>query len=471
VHFYSKYIPPITTHLSLIGSKNSTATFRSPLVKKTIHLPTSLKRFYAKEKFNRTKIHINIGTIGHVDHGKTTLTAAITKVLHEKSSSYATIKAYDEIDKAPEEKERGITISTSHIEYETDKRHYAHIDCPGHADYVKNMITGAAQMDGAILVISSDDGPMLQTKEHLLLCKQIGVQHLVVFMNKVDKVKDPDMIDLVESEVRDLLTAQGFDGEKTPIIRGSALAALEGRDPEIGKDAINKLMDACDEYITEPERNQKKPFMMPIESVYSISGRGTVATGKVQQGTIKIGQDVELVGFTAEPTKTQVSSIEMFKKIVDKGIAGDNLGILLKGVTKENCRRGQILAIPKLLQLCQVFTAEIYFLSKEEGGRHTPVFSGFQPQFFFLTADLTGMIEFVKDENAAPVKKEEIKEGDEKKETREMAMPGDRKRVKVTLRVPMPITVDMSFAMREGSITIGAGRIVAVEPYTVAKKK
>lgn len=434
-------------------------------------------RFYAKEKFNRSKIHINIGTIGHVDHGKTTLTAAITKVLHERNSAFASVKAYDEIDKAPEEKQRGITISTSHIEYETDKRHYAHIDCPGHADYVKNMITGAAQMDGAILVISSDDGPMLQTKEHLLLCKQIGVSQIVVFMNKVDKVKDPDMIDLVESEVRDLLTAQGFDGEKIPIVRGSALAALEGRDDEIGKNAIIQLMDACDNSIIEPERNQKKPFMMPVESVYTIAGRGIVATGKVIQGNIKTGQELELVGFTPEPVKTAVSSIECFHKIVDKGIAGDNLGILLKGVTKEQCRRGQILAVPKLVSLAQVFIADVYILSKEEGGRRTPFFSGFQPQFFFSTADLTGSIEVLPDPNA-PSKveeKKEVKEGEKKEgeavEKREMAMPGDRKKLKITLRVPMPVSPDMPFAMREGGVTIGAGRILTVETFSKDAKK
>lgn len=442
-----------------------------------------LRRSYAKEKFSRAKPHLNIGTIGHVDHGKTTLTAAITKILSERLSVNKA-KAYDEIDKAPEEKQRGITISTAHIEYETEKRHYAHIDCPGHSDYVKNMITGAAQFDGGILVISADDGPMLQTKEHLLLCKQIGVQKLVVFLNKVDKVKDADMIDLVEAEVRDLLTAQGFDGENTSIIRGSALQALEGVESEIGKESIIRLMDAVDNDIVIPERNEKKPFLMPIESIYSIQGRGIVATGKVHQGSVKPNQDLELVGYNKEPLKVQVSSLEMFQKIVDKGIAGDNLGVLLKGVTKDNVRRGQVLASPKLLQLSQTFIADVYILSKEEGGRHTPFFAGFEPQFFFLTADVNGKIQFVptpESENksstaAAAEKKKDATASDGTEgggtaaveEKREMALPGDRKRIQVTLRLPMAISVDMSFAIREANATIGAGRIIEVISYNAA---
>lgn len=348
------------------------------------------------------------------------------------------------------------------------------------------MITGAAQFDGGILVISADDGPMLQTKEHLLLCKQIGVQKLVVFLNKVDKVKDADMIDLVEAEVRDLLTAQGFDGENTSIIRGSALQALEGVESEIGKESIMRLMDAVDNDIVIPERNEKKPFLMPIESIYSIQGRGIVATGKVHQGTVKPNQDLELVGYNKEPLKVQVSSLEMFQKIVDKGIAGDNLGVLLKGVTKENVRRGQVLASPKLLQLSQSFIADVYILSKEEGGRHTPFFAGFEPQFFFLTADVNGKIQFVptpesanKSTAASAEKKKDATASDGAttaggggaaavEEKREMALPGDRKRIQVTLRLPMAISVDMSFAIREANATIGAGRIIEVTPYNAA---
>eukprot|EP01080_Neovahlkampfia_damariscottae_P012531 gene12531-6353_t len=440
-----------TVFVKTISKFNNTSKFSgnfSPSIQ-----TQTLKRRYAKEKFNRTKPHLNIGTIGHVDHGKTTLTAAITKVLSEQNDEIA-IKAYDEIDKAPEEKQRGITISTSHIEYETPNRHYAHIDCPGHADYVKNMITGAAQMDGGILVISADDGPMLQTKEHLLLCKQIGVKNIVVFLNKVDKVDDPDMVELVESEVRDLLTEQGFDGENTSIIKGSALLALKGENDEMGKNAVLQLMEACDKDIIEPERHEKKPFIMPVESVYTISGRGTVVTGKVQQGTIKANQEIEIVGYGSAPVKTQASSIEMFKKIVDKGIAGDNLGILLKGIPKDAVKRGQLLSAPKTLQLCQSFLAEVYVLSKEEGGRHTPFFDGFQPQFFFLTADLTGTVEIVPTEEEAKEKK------------KQMAMPGDRKQFRITLRAPMPLVLDMPFAMREGGTTIGAGRVVEMTPFS-----
>lgn len=415
-------------------------------------LPVALQTFTvrgaAKEKFDRSKPHINIGTIGHVDHGKTTLTAAITKVMSTLDGSNA-FKSYDQIDKAPEEKQRGITISTSHIEYQTQNRHYAHIDCPGHADYIKNMITGAAQMDGSILVISSDDGPMLQTKEHLLLCKQVGIKHIVVFMNKVDIVNDKDMIDIVEEEVREVLTKYGFDGEATPIIRGSALKALEGDKSEIGEPAILKLMEAVDSYIPEPKRDMAKPFLMPVESVFKISGRGTVATGKVETGTIKLQTEVEIVGFAPTPLKTVITGIEMFHKLVDKGQAGDNLGLLLRNVEKTDARRGTVICKPGLLKPRVRFDADVYCLTKEEGGRHTPMVDGFQPQFFFRTADITGKIRWLPGEGAKP-------------EDKQMAMPGDHKKVSVELIQPMALKEGLSFAIREGGNTIGAGIITAV---------
>jgi len=416
------------------------------------NLPASLQTFTvrnaAKEKFDRSKPHINIGTIGHVDHGKTTLTAAITKVLSSLDTSNS-FRSYDQIDKAPEEKQRGITISTSHIEYQTANRHYAHIDCPGHADYIKNMITGAAQMDGSILVISSDDGPMLQTKEHLLLCKQVGIKHIVVFMNKVDLVNDKDMIDIVEEEVREVLTKYEFDGEATPIIRGSALKALEGDQSEIGEPAILKLMEAVDSYIPEPKREMAKPFLMPVESVFKISGRGTVATGKVEAGTIKIQTEVEIVGFAPTPLKTVITGIEMFHKLVDKGQAGDNLGLLLRNVEKTDARRGTVICKPGLLKPRVRFDADVYCLTKEEGGRHTPMVDGFQPQFFFRTADITGKIRWLPGEGAQP-------------EDKQMAMPGDHKKVSVELIAPMALKEGLSFAIREGGNTIGAGIITAV---------
>ena len=343
----------------------------------------------AKEKFQRTKPHCNIGTIGHVDHGKTTLTAAITKVLAEKGGAKFT--AYDEIDKAPEEKARGITISTAHVEYETGKRHYAHVDCPGHADYVKNMITGAAQMDGAILVVSAADGPMPQTREHILLARQVGVPALVVYLNKVDMVDDPELLDLVELEVRELLTKYEFPGDEIPIVKGSALAALEGKDEEVGKKSIENLMNAVDEYIPQPDRPKDKPFLMPIEDVFSISGRGTVVTGRIERGVIKVGEEVEIVGIKPT-TKTVVTGVEMFRKLLDQGEAGDNVGCLLRGVDREGVERGQVLAKPGSVTPHTHFQAEAYILTKDEGGRHTPFFTNYRPQFYFRTTDVTGIV-------------------------------------------------------------------------------
>ena len=388
----------------------------------------------AKDKFERTKPHCNIGTIGHVDHGKTTLTAAITKVLAEEGG--ASFTAYDQIDKAPEERARGITISTSHVEYETKNRHYAHVDCPGHADYVKNMITGAAQMDGAILVVSAADGPMPQTREHILLARQVGVPALVVYMNKVDQVDDPELLDLVEMEIRDLLKSYDFPGDEIPVIRGSALVALEGGDPKIGHDSIVALMDAVDNYIPQPERPKDQPFLMPIEDVFSISGRGTVVTGRVERGVLHVGDDIEIVGI--KPTqKTTCTGIEMFRKLLDQGEAGDNIGVLLRGTKREEVERGQVLAAPGTITPHTDFNCECYILTKEEGGRHTPFFSNYRPQFYFRTTDVTGAIE--------------LPEGTE------MVMPGDNIRMTVKLIHPIAMNEGLRFAIREGGHTVGAG--------------
>ena len=393
----------------------------------------------AKAKFERTKPHCNIGTIGHVDHGKTSLTAAITKVLAETGG--ATFTAYDQIDKAPEEKARGITISTSHVEYETANRHYAHVDCPGHADYVKNMITGAAQMDGAILVVSAADGPMPQTREHILLARQVGVPSLVVFMNKVDMVDDPELLELVEMEVRDLLSSYQFPGDDIPIIKGSALKALEGDTGDLGKGAILKLMEAVDSYIPQPERPKDKPFLMPIEDVFSISGRGTVVTGRVERGIVKVGEEVEIVGLKAT-TKTTVTGVEMFRKLLDQGEAGDNVGVLLRGTKREDVERGQVLAKPGSITPHTKFQAEAYILTKEEGGRHTPFFSNYRPQFYFRTTDVTGQVE--------------LPAGTE------MVMPGDNISVVVTLIAPIAMDEGLRFAIREGGKTVGAGVVAKI---------
>jgi elongation factor Tu len=388
----------------------------------------------AKEKFERSKPHCNIGTIGHVDHGKTTLTAAITKVLAEKGD--AEFVDYANIDKAPEERARGITINTSHVEYETDKRHYAHVDCPGHADYVKNMITGAAQMDGAILVVSAADGPMPQTREHILLARQVGVPAIVVYMNKVDQVDDPELLELVEMEIRDLLSSYDFPGDEIPIIKGSALAVLENGDPKIGHDSIIELMDAVDSYIPQPERPKDQPFLMPIEDVFSISGRGTVVTGRVERGVIKVGEEIEIVGI--RPTqKTTCTGIEMFRKLLDQGEAGDNIGVLLRGTKREEVERGQVLAAPGTITPHTDFTCECYILTKEEGGRHTPFFSNYRPQFYFRTTDVTGSIE--------------LPEGTE------MVMPGDNVTMTAKLIHPIAMNEGLRFAIREGGHTVGAG--------------
>jgi elongation factor Tu len=393
----------------------------------------------AKEKFARTKPHCNIGTIGHVDHGKTSLTAAITKVLAETGG--ATFKAYDQIDAAPEEKARGITISTAHVEYETANRHYAHVDCPGHADYVKNMITGAAQMDGAILVVSAADGPMPQTREHILLARQVGVPALVVFMNKVDMVDDPELLDLVGLEVRELLSSYDFPGDTIPIIKGSALAALEDRDPKIGHDAILELMKAVDENIPQPERPKDLPFLMPIEDVFSISGRGTVVTGRVERGIVKVGDEVEIVGI--KPTqKTTVTGVEMFRKLLDQGEAGDNIGALIRGVDREQVERGQVLCKPGSVTPHTKFVAEAYILTKEEGGRHTPFFTNYRPQFYFRTTDVTGVVT--------------LKEGVE------MVMPGDNVEINVALIVPIAMEEKLRFAIREGGRTVGSGVVAKI---------
>jgi elongation factor Tu len=393
----------------------------------------------AKEKFARTKPHCNIGTIGHVDHGKTSLTAAITKILAETGG--ATFTAYDQIDKAPEEKARGITISTAHVEYETATRHYAHVDCPGHADYVKNMITGAAQMDGAILVVSAADGPMPQTREHILLARQVGVPALVVFMNKVDMVDDPELLELVELEVRELLSKYDFPGDDIPITKGSALCALENRNPEIGHDAILKLMETVDAYIPQPERPVDQPFLMPVEDVFSISGRGTVVTGRVERGIIKVGEEVEIVGL--RPTiKTTVTGVEMFRKLLDQGQAGDNIGALLRGTKREDVERGQVLCKPGSVRPHTKFKAEAYILTKEEGGRHTPFFTNYRPQFYFRTTDVTGVVT--------------LPEGTE------MVMPGDNVTMNVELISPIAMEEHLRFAIREGGRTVGAGVVAAI---------
>jgi len=383
----------------------------------------------AKEKFQRTKPHCNIGTIGHVDHGKTTLTAAITKVLGAPVS-------FDNIDKAPEERERGITISTAHVEYETDARHYAHVDCPGHADYVKNMITGAAQMDGAILVVNAADGPMPQTREHILLARQVGVPALVVYMNKVDQVDDEEILELVELEVRELLSSYDFDGDNIPIIKGSALAALEGRDDQIGKNSVLELMKAVDDYIPQPERALDKPFLMPIEDVFSISGRGTVVTGRVDSGIVKVGDEVEIVGIR-DTQKSVVTGVEMFRKLLDSGEAGDNIGALLRGVGREDVERGQVLCKPGSIKPHTEFDAEVYVLSKDEGGRHTPFFANYRPQFYFRTTDVTGEVV--------------LPEGTE------MVMPGDNVTIGVKLIAPIAMDAGQRFSIREGGRTVGSG--------------
>jgi elongation factor Tu len=393
----------------------------------------------AKGKFERTKPHCNVGTIGHVDHGKTSLTAAITKVLAETGG--ATFQAYDQIDKAPEEKARGITISTAHVEYETSNRHYAHVDCPGHADYVKNMITGAAQMDGAILVVSAADGPMPQTREHILLARQVGVPAIVVFLNKVDQVDDPELLELVELEVRELLSSYDFPGDDIPIIPGSALAALEDSNREIGHDAILKLMAAVDEYIPQPDRPIDLPFLMPIEDVFSISGRGTVVTGRVERGIVKVGDEVEIVGIK-DTRKTTCTGVEMFRKLLDQGQAGDNIGALLRGVDRTDVERGQVLAKPGSITPHTVFQAEAYILTKEEGGRHTPFFSNYRPQFYFRTTDVTGMVK--------------LPEGTE------MVMPGDNISMEVELIVPIAMDEGLRFAIREGGRTVGAGVVAKI---------
>jgi elongation factor Tu len=393
----------------------------------------------AKAKFERTKPHVNIGTIGHVDHGKTTLTAAITKVLASKGQ--AVYKSFDQIDNAPEERERGITIATAHVEYETDNRHYAHVDCPGHADYVKNMITGAAQMDGAILVVSAADGPMPQTREHILLARQVGVPYVVVFLNKADMVDDEELIELVELEIRELLSAYDFPGDDTPIIKGSALKALEGDTGELGEQAIFKLMEAVDTYIPNPERAIDKPFIMPVEDVFSISGRGTVATGRVERGIVKVGEEIEIVGI--RPTqKTTVTGVEMFRKLLDEGRAGDNIGALLRGVKREEIERGQVLAKPGSITPHTKFKAEAYILTKEEGGRHTPFFNGYRPQFYFRTTDVTGIVD--------------LPEGTE------MVMPGDNVAVTVNLITPIAMDEGLRFAIREGGRTVGAGVVSSI---------
>ncbi len=388
----------------------------------------------AKAKFERSKPHVNIGTVGHVDHGKTTLTAAITKY-------FGDFQAYDKIDGAPEEKARGITISTAHVEYETENRHYAHVDCPGHADYVKNMITGAAQMDGAILVVSAADGPMPQTREHILLARQVGVPALVVFLNKVDQVDDPELLELVEMEVRELLSEYDFDGDDIPIVAGSALAAMEGNNPEIGENKIQELMEAVDSYIPTPERPRDQPFLMPIEDVFSISGRGTVVTGRVERGVIKVGDEVEIVGIK-DTRKTTVTGVEMFRKLLDQGEAGDNIGALIRGIARDDVERGQVLCKPGSVTPHTKFKAEAYILTKEEGGRHTPFFTNYRPQFYFRTTDVTGVVTLPTD--------------------KEMVMPGDNVEMEVHLIVPIAMEEKLRFAIREGGRTVGAGVVADI---------
>jgi elongation factor Tu len=393
----------------------------------------------SKQKFERKKPHLNIGTIGHVDHGKTTLTAAITKVLEKKGM--AKFMAYDQIDKAPEERERGVTINIAHVEYETNSRHYAHVDCPGHADYVKNMITGAAQMDGAILVVSAADGPMPQTREHILLARQVGVPAIVVFLNKADMVDDKEILELVELEVRELLSKYNFPGDDTPIVVGSALKALEGDGSDMGEQAIMKLMDAIDSYVKEPVRAIEKPFLMPVEDVFTISGRGTVVTGRVERGIVKVGEEVEIVGFRAT-TKTVATGVEMFRKLLDEGRAGDNIGVLLRGTKREEVERGQVLAKPGSITPHTQFNAESYVLTKEEGGRHTPFFNGYRPQFYFRTTDVTGVVK--------------LPEGTE------MVMPGDSISMEISLITPIAMEEGLKFAIREGGKTVGAGVVTKI---------
>ena len=393
----------------------------------------------SKQKFERTKPHCNVGTIGHVDHGKTTLTAAITKILAE--SGGAEFVSFDEIDKAPEEKARGITIATAHVEYITDNRHYAHVDCPGHADYVKNMITGAAQMDGAILVVSAADGPMPQTREHILLARQVGVPAMVVYLNKVDQVDDAELLELVELELRELLSSYDFPGDDIPIIPGSALAALEGRDEETGKNSVLKLMEAVDSYIPQPDRPKDKPFLMPIEDVFSISGRGTVVTGRIERGIVNVGDDVEIVGIR-ETAKTVCTGVEMFRKLLDQGEAGDNVGVLLRGTKRDEVERGQVVSAPGSITPHMKFKCEAYVLTKEEGGRHTPFFGNYRPQFYFRTTDVTGTVE--------------LPEGTE------MVMPGDNVSMDVTLNAPIAMDDGLRFAIREGGRTVGAGVVTAI---------
>ncbi|OGQ48587.1 MAG: translation elongation factor Tu [Deltaproteobacteria bacterium RIFCSPLOWO2_02_FULL_46_8] len=393
----------------------------------------------SKAKFERTKPHVNVGTIGHVDHGKTTLTAAITKYLSTKGQ--ASFVAYDQIDKAPEERERGITIATAHVEYETDKRHYAHVDCPGHADYVKNMITGAAQMDGAILVVSASDGPMPQTREHILLARQVGVPYIVVYMNKVDMVDDKELLDLVELEVRELLNKYEFPGDDIPIIKGSALKAVEGDAGELGYGSIQKLLDAIDSYIPTPTRPLDKPFLMPVEDVFSISGRGTVVTGRVERGKVKVGEEIEIIGLR-DTQKTVVTGVEMFRKLLDEGFAGDNIGVLLRGTKKEDVERGMVLAKPGSVKPHKKFKCEVYILNKEEGGRHTPFFKGYRPQFYFRTTDVTGVCELPTNV--------------------EMVMPGDNVALTVELITPIAMEKELRFAIREGGKTVGAGVVTEI---------
>ena len=393
----------------------------------------------SKEKFDRTKPHVNVGTIGHVDHGKTTLTAAIT--LRQAPKGFADVKKFDDIDNAPEERERGITIATAHVEYSTDKRHYAHVDCPGHADYIKNMVTGAAQMDGAILVVSAADGPMPQTREHILLARQVGVPYIVVYMNKVDMVDDPELLELVELEVRELLTAYEFPGDDLPVIQGSALKALEGEDSEIGIGSVDKLLEAVDAYVPEPERDVDKPFLMPVEDVFSITGRGTVATGRIERGIVKVGEDIEIVGIK-DTRKTVVTGVEMFRKLLDEGRAGDNVGCLLRGIDKTSIERGMVLAKPGSITPHKKFLANVYVLSKDEGGRHTPFFTGYRPQFYFRTTDVTGSITM--------------------KEGVEMIMPGDNAVLEVELIAPIAMEKELRFAIREGGRTVGAGVVTEI---------
>ncbi|MBR7024515.1 MAG: elongation factor Tu [Selenomonadaceae bacterium] len=397
----------------------------------------------AKQKFDRSKPHVNIGTIGHIDHGKTTLTAAITKILSEKG--FAKYESYENIDKAPEERERGITINTAHVEYETEKRHYAHVDCPGHADYIKNMITGAAQMDGAILVVAASDGPMPQTREHILLARQVGVPAIVVFLNKVDQVDDEELLELVEMEVRELLSKYEFPGDDIPVIAGSALLALEGDEAQKAK--ILELLDAVDDYIPTPARDTDKPFLMPVEDVFTITGRGTVATGRVERGMLKLNEPVEIVGLRDEPRKTVATGIEMFRKLLDSAVAGDNVGVLLRGVDRKEIERGQVIAKPGTIHPHTKFKAQVYVLTKDEGGRHTPFFANYRPQFYFRTTDVTGVVSDLKDTNGNAA---------------EMCMPGDHIEMTVELITPIAIEKGLLFAIREGGHTVGSGRVIEI---------